>query len=273
VRNKKELTMKQLTFSMLALGLLTLTTTAHAQAVIFRFTGSASVQDYFGGGGLDTQNLPGTVGTNFTDNVSTSAISPLGPGSASSSITGVALNNTMTMTLDGFSSSLFSDAGNFFIYTSGASSVLEAFVLGDPGTPYDISISAVGGTSLVDTVGSGGGSTTGWNSPGWLFTWALTGGIFSQSGTSDADVLTYNGQTYSRVKPMPGGDLSTFLGITGGFDHSGFASVHVSNTITTTVTNLGVGGGTSAPEPGTIVLFTVGGLAWLVRRRRVHKGN
>ena len=265
--------MRRLTFSTLILGLLTLTATAHAQSVIFRFTGSAAARDYFGNGGDTTNYLPGTVGTNFTDNVSTSAISPLGPGSASSSITGVALNNTMTVTLDVFSASVFSDAGNFFIYTSSASSLLEAFVLGDPGTPYDISISAVGGTTLVDTVGSGGGGTTGWNSPGWLFTWGVTGGTFSQNGTSDTEVLTYNGQTYSRVKPMPGGDLSTFLGITGGFDHSGFASVHVFNTITTTVNNLAVGGGASAPEPGSVVLFTAGGLVWIVRRRALQKGN
>jgi hypothetical protein len=259
--------MKQLTLSTLTLGLLTLTATAQAQSVIFRFTGSAEARDYFGGGGLDTQNLPGTVGTNFTDNVSASAISPLGPGSASSSITGVALNNAMTVTLDVFSSSLYSDAGNFFIYTSAASSVLEAFVLGDPGTPYDISINAVGG-STVGAVGSPSGGTTGWNSPGWLFTWGLTGGTFSQSGTSEAEVLTYNGQTYSRVKPMPGGDLSTFLGITGGFDHSGSSSVHAFNSITTTVNNLGVGGAASAPEPGSVVLFSVGGIIWIVCRRR-----
>jgi hypothetical protein len=31
--------------------------------------------------------------------------------------------------------------------------------------------------------------------------------------------------------------------------------------------------GASAPEPGTIGLFTVGGLVWIVRRRRVHQGN
>nr|WP_309692719.1 PEP-CTERM sorting domain-containing protein [Armatimonas sp.] len=255
---------KQLFSTLTAFTLGLLVSTARAQSVIFQLTGSATARDYFGGAGIVSNSLPGTVGTGFTDTQSATA------GGGSATVTGTAVANTMTVTMTTVATSPFFGGGNFFIYTADADARVDTYILGAPGTPYDITIMATGMAQIVAAGGSSQavGGTTGLNDPGWIFTWSLTGGTFTQSSVSDSVTLNYAGNVYSRVRPLPVTTGSSFFGITGpGDGTSGTGYYGTSQTVTTTVNNLGAGGA-SAPEPGSVALFTTGGLIWIIRRRQ-----
>jgi hypothetical protein len=243
-----------------------LSSSGHAQSVIFELSGRVFARDYFGGGGIVEKTIATTVGTNLSRGESATS----GAGSSSTSI--MVTGNTATFSVETLVATAFSADFNFFIYDAIAEATVDAYVLGAPGTPYDLTITGTGAL-LINDAGTGSSATEagtlGAADPGFAFTWGSAGGTYSISGLSDSITLVHGGQTYSRVRPLARTSARSFFGITGTPGFAGFGSYHATQSVTLTVNNLA--SGSSAPEPGTVVLFVTGGLLWLVRRRSEPK--
>lgn len=251
--------MKRYAVVVAVLGLIA--SSVQAQSVIFQISGRAYAKDSFGSGGTVDNLIAAVAGTNLTRSESAMA------GAASSSATITATDNVATFSLETLAATGFGGGFNLFIFDAIAEMNVDAYVLGAPGTPYALSVVGTGSFQVVD---AGFGSnivdagTLGVTDPGFAFTWGGSGGTFTTSDFTDSNTLLFGGQVYSRVRPMARSSARSWFGISG-YPPDGFGSYYATHSVTMTVNSLA--SGSSAPEPGTLVLLLPGTLIWLARRR------
>lgn len=254
---------------------------AHAQApVVYVVNGRLYNQDFFGGGGTLEEVLPTTTGD--TLNFSQSLVHQTGFSETTLSYNGAVSGNMGTFSAN-FTSLVqrgYTADFQFFIYSNSSEITVDTYVLGGAGTPYQFSVTSTGFNNSVD---SGAGSATaaagseGRNYPGLLYTHPTTGGTFSTSGVSSSELITYLGNTYSRISPGPSGQSSASFGITGNPQSNGFTSMDIGHSFTYTVTNLAVASA-AAPEASSLPLLSLGllgitGLFGAIQRRTSRKSR